>query len=327
MHNRHDSASNIFSIKKYPFSPLNGRYNIDVENSNEFRGNNLINSYTYYLGRHMNYHPPRNLRFNTNISTGNNQSNMNTNLNDNKTELKNGDIKMVIESIEDIKANQKELISAIKGLKFYKDNNKNEQNKEEEKEEKKNENEILSYIKNLKSEFESLTKEMSILKQKDLENQKIIESNKLEIENLKKNYLNKINDEYNNSLIEKDNKIKKLEESLDESKSQNKNLQQQLTISQDLNKKKEDEIKTLKKELNEFKVKSVNNNDLDKKNLTNILNKLNLNMELIKNSIQSNINPNLSANNVLATSISTFNVENNTIRQTNNGEYTYQNDS
>ena len=118
-----------------------------------------------------------------------------------------------------------------------------------------------------------------------------------------------------------------MEESLDESKSQNKNLQQQLNISQDLNKKKDDEIKILKKELNEFKVKSVNNNDLDKKNLTNILNKLNLNMELIKNSIQSNINPNLSANNVLATSISTFNVENNTIRQTNNGEYTYQNDS
>ena len=168
---------------------------------------------------------------------------------------------------------------------------------------------------------------MSILKQKDLENQKIIESNKLEIENLKKNYQSKINDKYNNSLIEKDNKIKKLEESLDESKSQNKNLQQQLTISQDLNKKKEDEIKTLKKELNEFKVKSVNNNDLDPKKLTNILNNLNLNIELIKNSIQSNINPNLSANNVLATSISTFNVENNTIRQTNNGEYTYQNDS
>ena len=108
---------------------------------------------------------------------------------------------------------------------------------------------------------------MSILKQKDLENQKIIESNKLEIDNLKKNYLNKINDEYNNSLIEKDNKIKKLEESLDESKSQNKNLQQQLTISQDLNKKKDDEIKTLKKELNELKVKSVNNNDLDPKKL------------------------------------------------------------
>ena len=166
MFNRHDSDSNILKFKKYQFSPfINERYNINIENSN-----NLMNSGKYYYENHRCYHFPHSLKSITTSSTGINRSNLYKNLNNNKTELKNEDIKKVLEAIEGIKANQKELISSIKDLNLNKDNNhKNEQKKEE----KNVENELLSYINNLNSDFESIKNEILILKQKDLENQKI----------------------------------------------------------------------------------------------------------------------------------------------------------
>ena len=292
MFNRHDSDPNILKFKKYQFSPfINERYNINIENSN-----NLMNSGKYYYENHRCYHFPHSLKSITTSSTGINSSNLYKNLNNNKTELKNEDIKKVLEAIEGIKANQKELISAIKDLNLNKDNNhKNEQKKEE----KNVENELLSYINNLNSDFESIKNEILILKQKDLENQKIIEMNKIEIDNLKKI-----------------NKIKQLEESLNESKRQNSNLQQQLSISQDLNNKKDEEIKSLKKELSEFKVKSVNNNDIDQKKLSDILTNLNVKVDSIQKSIEENIIHN-SLNNILTKSTSIFNVGNSNIIQSN----------
>ena len=292
MFNRHDSDSNILKFKKYQFSPfINERYNINIENSN-----NLMNSGKYYYENHRCYHFPHSLKSITTSSTGINSSNLYKNLNNNKTELKNEDIKKVLEAIEGIKANQKELISAIKDLNLNKDNNhKNEQKKEE----KNVENELLSYINNLNSDFESIKNEILILKQKDLENQKIIEMNKIEIDNLKKI-----------------NKIKQLEESLNESKKQNSNLQQQLSISQDLNNKKDEEIKSLEKELSEFKVKSVNNNDIDQKKLSDILTNLNVKVDSIQKSIEENIIHN-SLNNNLTKSTSIFNVGNSNIIQSN----------
>ena len=292
MFNRHDSDPNILKFKKYQFSPfINERYNINIENSN-----NLMNSGKYYYENHRCYHFPHSLKSITTSSTGINSSNLYKNLNNNKTELKNEDIKKVLEAIEGIKANQKELISAIKDLNLNKDNNhKNEQKKEE----KNVENELLSYINNLNSDFESIKNEILILKQKDLENQKIIEMNKIEIDNLKKI-----------------NKIKQLEESLNESKSQNSNLQQQLSISQDLNNKKDEEIKSLEKELSEFKVKSVNNNDIDQKKLSDILTNLNVKVDSIQKSIEENIIHN-SLNNNLTKSTSIFNVGNSNIIQSN----------
>ena len=292
MFNRHDSDPNILKFKKYQFSPfINERYNINIENSN-----NLMNSGKYYYENHRCYHFPHSLKSITTSSTGINSSNLYKNLNNNKTELKNEDIKKVLEAIEGIKANQKELISSIKDLNLNKDNNhKNEQKKEE----KNVENELLSYINNLNSDFESIKNEILILKQKDLENQKIIEMNKIEIDNLKKI-----------------NKIKQLEESLNESKRQNSNLQQQLSISQDLNNKKDEEIKSLEKELSEFKVKSVNNNDIDQKKLSDILTNLNVKVDSIQKSIEENIIHN-SLNNNLTKSTSIFNVGNSNIIQSN----------
>lgn len=292
MFNRHDSDSNILKFKKYQFSPfINERYNINIENSN-----NLMNSGKYYYENQRCYHFPHSLKSITTSSTGINSSNLYKNLNNNKTELKNEDIKKVLEAIEGIKANQKELISAIKDLNLNKDNNhKNEQKKEE----KNVENELLSYINNLNSDFESIKNEILILKQKDLENQKIIEMNKIEIDNLKKI-----------------NKIKQLEESLNESKRQNSNLQQQLSISQDLNNKKDEEIKSLEKELSEFKVKSVNNNDIDQKKLSDILTNLNVKVDSIQKSIEENIIHN-SLNNNLTKSTSIFNVGNSNIKKSN----------
>ena len=309
MFNRHDSDSNILKFKKYQFSPfINERYNINIENSN-----NLMNSGKYYYENHRCYHFPHSLKSITTSSTGINSSNLYKNLNNNKTELKNEDIKKVLEAIEGIKANQKELISAIKDLNLNKDNNhKNEQKKEE----KNVENELLSYINNLNSDFESIKNEILILKQKDLENQKIIEMNKIEIDNLKRNNQSNSNDVHYNTLNEKNKKIKQLEESLNESKKQNSNLQQQLSISQDLNNKKDEEIKSLEKELSEFKVKSVNNNDIDQKKLSDILTNLNVKVDSIQKSIEENIIHN-SLNNNLTKSTSIFNVGNSNIIQSN----------
>ena len=153
-----------------------------------------------------------------------------------------------------------------------------------------------------------------MLKQKEEENKKIIESNKAEIEMLKKNFQKNINGENHNKLIEKDKKIKELEDLLEKSKDDNVDLKQKLSISENLNHKKDEEINTLKKKLDDFKGKSVIN-DLEPKKLSEILNNLNINIEFIKKTIpNNNIN---SVNNYLTRSTSTFFEKNGNIREEN----------
>ena len=83
-----------------------------------------------------------------------------------------------------------------------------------------------------------------------------------------------------------------------------------------MNNKKDEEIKSLKKELSEFKVKSVNNNDIDQKKLSDILTNLNVKVDSIQKSIEENIIHN-SLNNNLTKSTSIFNVGNSNIIQSN----------
>ena len=316
---RHDSYSKISSLKNFQ-TPNNyvDRYNAYILNHNN-NANTLTNSYQFYSRTCAGF-PPTSYNTNTIRPTNNYlKDKIKTEINNNKREKKNEDIKKIVEVIEGIKENQKEIIAAIKDLKLNKEthynDNINKPKKEENIEKNGVENNLLYSFNNSNEKYE---KEISIFKQKEEENKKLIESNKKEIEDLKRNFLKIVSGENNNALIEKDKKIKELEELLKKSKDDNLNLKQKLIISENLNNKKDEEINSLKQKLDGFKGKSVIN-ELEPKKLTDILNNLNMNMEFIKQSLHNNnIN---SMNNNMTRSISTFQEPNiNIIRE--NGEFT-----
>ena len=241
-------------------------YNLD---SNFDINNNILSSYKQNYRQHIHYLPKRN-RFTTSSAFSHDiKANINikpaTNQNYN---FNNEDIKKIYESIEDIKMNQKEIISAIKELNPNKaiNNTINQAKKEDIKED--NKNDLLTTINKLKEDYDKLRNEMLILKEKDDENKKIIELNRKEIDNFKK----KLNESENKEDIsDKLNylEINKLKEALKKNENEKNDLK-------NLNDKKDNEIKDLKSQIDDYKSKI---------SLSEAINDLNKNVDFIKNSL------------------------------------------
>ena len=317
---RNDSYTYTTSFKKDQNSKNNAdKYNTINLKSKINNNNTLTNSYQIYNRTHKYFNADYNSTFST-PRKNEYKANWKTIQANNKDNSINEDIKKIIEVIEGIKENQNEIISVIKGLKSNKEINNNISDnksipKEEESDKKNGKENNLLYSFN--KENDSFQNELSILKKKEEENQKLIESNKIEIENLKKKFQNNINNENFNTIIEKDKKIKELEELLKKSKDENSELKQKLSKSESLNDQKDEEINSLKNKIKEFKGKSVIN-DLEPKKLSDILNNMKINIDLIKNSLPNNNAVSMIDN--MTKSISTFNEKNYDIKY-ENGEF------
>jgi chromosome segregation ATPase len=280
MFQRNNSYSHISSIQKIQANQNNmDRYNY----KSDYNKNSILNSYQNYCRTHKHYHPNANVNANTITASFSRdyKSNTITKQTNTKTEFNNEDIKKIYEAIDDIKKNQRELITVIKIARPIKEmKNKIVKKKEEDKKEDKkvdkkgdnsiNVNELLSSFNKLKEDLEKMKEEISIMKKNEEENKKIMELNKSEIENLKKN-IQQNNKDNSDILIEKDKEIKKLKESLQKSENEKSDLS-------NINKQKDDEIKSLKKQLEESKSKI---------ELSQKLNDLNDNVEIIKQSIEN----------------------------------------
>ena len=182
MDNNQYSFTNYFTFKKNP-------YTIDIPKSDKYKSyltynrydisNNLLNSVDFYT--HKDFHSPKRVRrinstYGTDFLKNRKYCSKITN---NTKEVDDEEIKCIIESIESIKENQKEILSIIKELKSNKNmdaksNNKNNINQENKEQAKDNEiNELKNSIKKLNEEFSSMKKEILILKKNDEENKKI----------------------------------------------------------------------------------------------------------------------------------------------------------
>ena len=271
MFQRNNSYSNISSVKKYQSNQNNvERYNF-IADSNK---NSILNSYQNYTRTHKHFHPNANVNTITCSFSRDYKSNTNAKPTNVKSEFNNEDIKKIYESIDEIKKNQRELIAAIKIPKSNKElKNKIVKKKEEDKKENNNTevNEILSSFNKFKEDLEKMKEEISLMKKNEEENKKIIESNKNEIENLKK-IIQQNNKDNSEIIIEKDKEIKKLKESLQKSENEKNDLS-------NTNKLKDNEIQSLKKQLEESKSKI---------ELSQKLIDLNNNVEIIKKSIENN---------------------------------------
>ena len=326
MNNKNFSNPNIPTLKHSPIQPNSiyaDKNNYSVFKTDNDYKRNVSNSYQLYYNTYKRFHPNYGITSVTNSFSPEYSNYTRAKTIDNKNEFSNEDIKKIFEVIEDIKEYQKELISVIKDLKINHQKNINDEKKIEQKKEeegkkenikdKEVENKLFSSINKLKEDYESMREELSILKQKDEENKKIIESNQNEIEILKKSI--KTNSYENNEIIiEKDKKIKLLEESFEKMNNEKLDLSEKL-----LN--KNNEIINLKRELEDYKTRSTNNN-FETKKIGDMLNNLRKDVELIKNSMP---NINTSSNiNYLQQSNSLDMVQNAFIN-CNNGKYILEN--
>lgn len=282
MRNNLDSFPSYFTFKK----TLN---NIDQSYSDKYKSyltynrydnnnNNVLNSVDFYT--HKDFHSPKRIRrINSTYGTDflKNKKYI-SKISNNTKEVEDEEIKLIIESIESIKQNQNEILSIIKELKSNKSvdtkvNDKNIINVEKKEQTKNDEiNELKNCIKKLNEEFSSMKKEILILKKNDEENKKIIESYKNEIESLKNNQQNDVS--INDILQKKDEEIKQLKESLNKSEAEKKDLNLKLAQSQN--------------QINNFKDEKINNfeNELKQMNdrINNIISKTTKIEEILDNS-------------------------------------------
>ena len=260
MRNNLDSFPSYFTFKK----TLN---NIDQSYSDKYKSyltynrydnnNNVLNSVDFYT--HKDFHSPKRIKkINSTYGTDflKNKKYI-SKISNNTKEVEDEEIKLIIESIESIKQNQNEILSIIKELKSNKSvdtkvNDKNIINNEKKEQTKNDEiNELKNCIKKLNEEFSSMKKEILILKKNDEENKKIIESYKNEIESLKNNQQNDVS--INDILQKKDEEIKQLKESLNKSEAEKKDLNLKLAQSQNqINNFKDEKINNFENELKQM---------------------------------------------------------------------------
>ena len=169
MDNNQYSFTNYFTFKKNP-------YTIDIPKSDKYKSyltynrydisNNLLNSVDFYT--HKDFHSPKRVRrinstYGTDFLKNRKYCSKITN---NTKEVDDEEIKCIIESIESIKENQKEILSIIKELKSNKNmdaksNNKNNINQENKEQAKDNEiNELKNSINKINN-FENELKQMN----------------------------------------------------------------------------------------------------------------------------------------------------------------------
>ena len=331
MDNNLNLFSNYFTFKK----SLN---TIDQSNSDKYKSyltynrydnNNVINSVDFYT--HKDFHSPKRIR-RINSTYGSDilkNKKFTSKLNNNTKEIEDEQIKLIIDSIENIKQSQKEILSIINELKSNKNvntkvNNKNIINEEKKEQTKDNEiNELKNTIKKLTEEFSLMKKEILILKKNDEENKKIIESYKAEIEKQKNNQQNDIS--INDILQKKDEEIKQLKESLGKSEAEKKDLNLKLAQSQNkINNFKDEKINNFENELKQMNDK-INNiiskttkieEKLDNSTI-NLFQENNQNNDNNQNPIQSNLQQSTSIVNQSYGKVSKINNEF-TIQEQNN---------
>ena len=285
MRNNLDSFPSYFTFKK-TLNSIDQSYSDKYKSyltynrydNNNNNNNNVLNSVDFYT--HKDFHSPKRVkRINSTYGTDflKNKKYI-SKISNNTKEVEDEEIKLIIESIESIKQNQNEILSIIKELKSNKSidtkvNDKNIINNEKKEKTKNDEiNELKNCIKKLNEEFSSMKKEILILKKNDEENKKIIESYKNEIESLKNNQQNDVS--INDILQKKDEEIKQLKESLNKSEAEKKDLNLKLAQSQN--------------QINNFKDEKINNfeNELKQMNdkINNIISKTTKIEEILDNS-------------------------------------------
>ena len=282
MRNNLDSFPSYFTFKK-TLNAIDQSYSDKYKsyltyNRYDNNNNNVLNSVDFYT--HKDFHSPKRIkRINSTYGTDFLQNKKYiSKIGNNTKEVEDEEIKLIIESIESIKQNQNEILSIIKELKSNKSvdtkvNDKNIINVEKKEQTKNDEiNELKNCIKKLNEEFSSMKKEILILKKNDEENKKIIESYKNEIESLKNNQQNDVS--INDILQKKDEEIKQLKESLNKSEAEKKDLNLKLAQSQN--------------QINNFKDEKINNfeNELKQMNdrINNIISKTTKIEEILDNS-------------------------------------------
>ena len=282
MRNNLDSFPSYFTFKK-TLNTIDQSYSDKYKsyltyNRYDNNNNNVLNSVDFYT--HKDFHSPKRIRrINSTYGTDFLQNKKYiSKIGNNTKEVEDEEIKLIIESIESIKQNQNEILSIIKELKSNKSvdtkvNDKNIINVEKKEQTKNDEiNELKNCIKKLNEEFSSMKKEILILKKNDEENKKIIESYKNEIESLKNNQQNDVS--INDILQKKDEEIKQLKESLNKSEAEKKDLNLKLAQSQN--------------QINNFKDEKINNfeNELKQMNdrINNIISKTTKIEEILDNS-------------------------------------------
>ena len=282
MRNNLDSFPSYFTFKK-TLNTIDQSYSDKYKsyltyNRYDNNNNSVLNSVDFYT--HKDFHSPKRIRrINSTYGTDFLQNKKYiSKIGNNTKEVEDEEIKLIIESIESIKQNQKEILSIIKELKSNKSvdtkvNDKNIINNEKKEQTKNDEiNELKNCIKKLNEEFSSMKKEILILKKNDEENKKIIESYKNEIESLKNNQQNDVS--INDILQKKDEEIKQLKESLNKSEAEKKDLNLKLAQSQN--------------QINNFKDEKINNfeNELKQMNdrINNIISKTTKIEEILDNS-------------------------------------------
>ena len=282
MRNNLDSFPSYFTFKK-TLNTIDQSYSDKYKsyltyNRYDNNNNNVLNSVDFYT--HKDFHSPKRIRrINSTYGTDFLQNKKYiSKIGNNTKEVEDEEIKLIIESIESIKQNQNEILSIIKELKSNKSvdtkvNDKNIINNEKKEQTKNDEiNELKNCIKKLNEEFSSMKKEILILKKNDEENKKIIESYKNEIESLKNNQQNDVS--INDILQKKDEEIKQLKESLNKSEAEKKDLNLKLAQSQN--------------QINNFKDEKINNfeNELKQMNdrINNIISKTTKIEEILDNS-------------------------------------------
>ena len=261
MKNNLDSFPSYFTFKK-TLNTIDQSYSDKYKsyltyNRYDNNNNNVLNSVDFYT--HKDFHSPKRIsRINSTYGTDflKNKKYI-SKISNNTKEVEDEEIKLIIESIESIKQNQNEILSIIKELKSNKSvdtkvNDKNIINVEKKEQTKNDEiNELKNCIKKLNEEFSSMKKEILILKKNDEENKKIIESYKNEIESLKNNQQNDVS--INDILQKKDEEIKQLKESLNKSEAEKKDLNLKLAQSQNqINNFKDEKINNFENELKQM---------------------------------------------------------------------------
>ena len=296
MRNNLDSFPSYFTFKK-TLNTIDQSYSDKYKsyltyNRYDNNNNNVLNSVDFYT--HKDFHSPKRIRrINSTYGTDFLQNKKYiSKIGNNTKEVEDEEIKLIIESIESIKQNQNEILSIIKELKSNKSvdtkvNDKNIINNEKKEQTKNDEiNELKNCIKKLNEEFSSMKKEILILKKNDEENKKIIESYKNEIESLKNNQQNDVS--INDILQKKDEEIKQLKESLNKSEAEKKDLNLKLAQSQN--------------QINNFKDEKINNfeNELKQMNdrINNIISKTTKIEEILDNSPTNLFKDNIKNNDI-----------------------------
>ena len=267
MNQRIYSASSISSFKRIT-NPMNQENN-NLHSLLYNKTNNILTQNKF--GLHKSYHDPNKINLiNNTISPYSYQraKRIYQRESNNKVEYNIEDVSKIIIIIQCIKKNQEKILSMINGLKA--NNNKNKE-KEEDKN-KINNSKLLDSIKKLKEEYDLMKNEILILKKKDEENKKIIESNLKEIENLKKRFnCEDSNDSNKEILNEKNKKIEELEELVKKLQTEKKEINNKYNDSLNIISEKNKDIENLKEQLkNKIEnQENINKETKDKKNENN----------------------------------------------------------